>query len=176
MPRLVLPVAALSVGVGLAIGAVTIAQDQTGPDGTLAATPAATRCAEPAPAGGTPRPAESGTPVPDDHCGTPTAGTPVTVDDVATDALINVEIRFVDVAFVPKEVTIPANTDVTITFVNDGAATHDFKIASPGVFSGYLGPGGTTEVVVNLPPGTYPFACTIPGHAASGMVGVLIVR
>lgn len=51
MPRLVLPVAALSLGVGLAIGAATIAQDQTGPDGTLAATPAATRCAEPAPAG-----------------------------------------------------------------------------------------------------------------------------
>lgn len=176
MPRLVLPVAALVVGAGLVIAAAAVAHDPTPAAGGDSATPVATRCAQPARGDGTPRPAETGTPVAEDDCGTPMAGTPEVTRDTATDAMTSVEIRFIDVAFVPQEVTIPANTDVTITFVNDGAATHDFKIARPDIFSGYLGPGGSAQVVVNLPPGTYPFACTIPGHAASGMAGVLVVR
>jgi plastocyanin len=90
--------------------------------------------------------------------------------------LRSVEIRFVDVAFVPSEVAIPGYTEVTLRFLNDGVAAHNFKIAQPDTLSGYLAPGGTAQVAVNLLAGSYPYFCTIPGHAQSGMSGVLIVE
>ena len=36
--------------------------------------------------------------------------------------------------------------------------------------------GGTSQVTVSLKPGTYQFLCTVPGHAAAGMKGVLTVK
>lgn len=172
MPRRALPITALVVAVSLAVGAAAVAQDPVALAATDAATPVATHCAHTVHAGGTPEPlgAETGTPLAADDCGTPGAGTP------GAGATTSVEIRFVDMAFIPADVTIPADTDVTLTFVNEGVAAHNFKIARPEVFSGYLAPGGTVQIVVNLPAGTYPYVCTVPGHAQSGMSGVLTVK
>jgi uncharacterized cupredoxin-like copper-binding protein/mono/diheme cytochrome c family protein len=79
-----------------------------------------------------------------------------------------------DIYFEPKEVTIPANTDVTFMLPNDGAAPHNFSIDELGV-SVDLAPGATEQVVINAPPGTYEYYCNIPGHKEAGMVGTLIV-
>jgi uncharacterized cupredoxin-like copper-binding protein len=38
-----------------------------------------------------------------------------------------------------------------------------------------VGKGGTSKVTVTLKPGTYTFYCTVPGHAAGGMKGKLII-
>jgi uncharacterized cupredoxin-like copper-binding protein len=81
-----------------------------------------------------------------------------------------------DIKFEPKELTIPANTDVTITVTNDGVLQHDFAIEDQGIESGLLNTGESADVVVNLPPGTYRFVCTVPGHKEAGMVGTLIVE
>jgi uncharacterized cupredoxin-like copper-binding protein len=81
----------------------------------------------------------------------------------------------VDVAFQPTELTIPANTDVTINAINKGALPHTFTIANVED-TGEVAPGSTKEVKINLPPGEYDFHCAIPGHAEAGMVGKLIVK
>jgi plastocyanin len=86
-----------------------------------------------------------------------------------------VEVDMVDLAFNPTELTIPANTDVTIHAVNSGALPHTFTIPEV-VDTGELAAGDSKDVTVNLPPGEYDFHCAVPGHEAAGMVGKLIVK
>jgi plastocyanin len=62
----------------------------------------------------------------------------------------------------------------TITVVNKGQATHDLKIA--GKKTKMLNPGQRAVLKVTLRKGTYAYLCTVPGHAALGMKGKLVVR
>jgi uncharacterized cupredoxin-like copper-binding protein/mono/diheme cytochrome c family protein len=80
-----------------------------------------------------------------------------------------------DIYFEPKEVTIPAATDVTFTLPNDGVTLHNFSIDELGIDVD-IDPGATQEVVVNAPPGSYEYYCNVPGHKEAGMVGTLIVE
>jgi uncharacterized cupredoxin-like copper-binding protein/mono/diheme cytochrome c family protein len=80
-----------------------------------------------------------------------------------------------DIYFEPKEITIPANTDVPFTLPNDGASAHNFSIDELDI-SIDIAPGATEETVINAPPGTYEYYCNIPGHKEAGMVGTLIVE
>ncbi|MEA2510739.1 MAG: Cupredoxin-like domain, partial [Thermomicrobiales bacterium] len=59
----------------------------------------------------------------------------------ATTTALTVELH--DIFFDPKEITIPANTDVTITLVNKGAAPHTFDVDALNVHSGEVAPGAT---------------------------------
>jgi len=87
----------------------------------------------------------------------------------------SVEVDMVDLAFDPKEITIAANTDVTINAVNKGALPHTFTI--PDVAdTGEVASGESKTITVNLPPGEYTFDCAVPGHKEAGMVGTLIVK
>ncbi len=80
-----------------------------------------------------------------------------------------------DIFFDPKDVTIPADTDVKISLPNEGVTLHDFSIDALGI-SVSIDPGATQEVVINAPAGTYEYYCNIPGHKAAGMVGTLTVK
>ncbi len=81
-----------------------------------------------------------------------------------------------DIYFDPKELTIPANTDVTIHLPNEGASPHDFSIDALKI-SVPLDPGETNKTVtINAPPGTYEYYCNVPGHKEAGMVGTLTVK
>lgn len=80
-----------------------------------------------------------------------------------------------DIYFEPKEVTIPADTDVTFTLPNDGVTLHDFSIDELGIQVD-IPPGETQEITINAPAGTYEYYCAVPGHKAAGMVGTLIVE
>ncbi len=190
MHRLVVILAGLAVAFGLGVGSYAVAQDPATP--ATDATPADALCATPvAEAAGTPVTVatapitaatpgglEPGTPVGLFPCGTPVNATPFSEAPGATPdagAVVQVLVEMVDIAFVPVELTIPANTDVPFRFINNGAAVHNFTIDNPTVFSGDLAPGATSELVVNLPAGTYEYYCSIPGHAAAGMVGTLTV-
>ena len=62
----------------------------------------------------------------------------------------------------------------TFTVINRGAATHDFKIG--GKKTKILNPGQRTTLKVTLKKGTYTYLCTVPGHAALGMKGKVVVR
>jgi uncharacterized cupredoxin-like copper-binding protein/mono/diheme cytochrome c family protein len=80
-----------------------------------------------------------------------------------------------DIYFEPTEFTIPANTPVTVSLPNEGAAMHDFSIDALGI-SVTVNPGETGTVEINAPAGEYEFYCNIPGHKEAGMVGKLTVQ
>ncbi|MDQ3412891.1 MAG: cupredoxin domain-containing protein [Chloroflexota bacterium] len=82
----------------------------------------------------------------------------------------------VDIAFVPTELTIPADTEVTILLPNTGAALHNFNIDELDIHSTDAVAGETLSVTINAPAGEYEFYCDIPGHQAAGMIGTLTVE
>jgi plastocyanin len=68
---------------------------------------------------------------------------------------------------------------VTIHFTNKAPEGHNFTLqegsggrvlAATPTFN-----GGTKTLVVNLKPGSYTYFCSVPGHRASGMHGILMV-
>jgi len=81
----------------------------------------------------------------------------------------------VDIAFQPNALTIPANTDVTISLPNTGATAHNFSIDQLNI-SVDVQPGQTGSVTINAPAGSYQFYCNVPGHKEAGMVGTLTVQ
>jgi uncharacterized cupredoxin-like copper-binding protein len=62
----------------------------------------------------------------------------------------------------------------TFVFKNIGHVSHDFKI--DGKRTPLISPGKTAKLVVTLKKGRYPYLCTVPGHAAAGMKGIVTVR
>jgi uncharacterized cupredoxin-like copper-binding protein len=99
-------------------------------------------------------------------------GTPTT--NTTTTAAVTFDVVAQDIFFEPKEVTIPADTDVTVNLPNEGAAPHNFSIDALGIDVD-IAPGATEQVVINAPAGEYEFYCNVPGHKEAGMVGTLIV-
>jgi plastocyanin len=106
------------------------------------------------------------------------SGEPSPTQEPAVESQANAKTTFnidlVDIQFQPANLTIPANTDVTLNLTNSGMLEHDFVMDDSLVSSGALGNGQTTTLVLNLPPGTYDFYCGIPGHKEAGMVGTII--
>jgi len=84
-------------------------------------------------------------------------------------------ITMVDIAFQPNALTIPANTDVTISLPNTGVTMHNFSIDALNI-SVDVQPGQTGSVTINAPAGSYQFYCNVPGHKEAGMVGTLTVQ
>jgi plastocyanin len=81
-----------------------------------------------------------------------------------------------DIKFDPKEVTISANTDVTINLTNKGVTAHTFDVDALNIHTGEIAPGTTKTVTINAAPGQYQYYCAIPGHKQAGMVGTLTVQ
>lgn len=85
-------------------------------------------------------------------------------------------IEMIDIAYTQTELVVPANTEITINLVNNGAAVHTFTIDELDVASGDLASGETSSVTFDTgEPGEYEFYCSIPGHREAGMVGTLTV-
>jgi plastocyanin len=101
---------------------------------------------------------------------TPTVGG----QEQAVGASNAVEVGAFDIYFEPKELSIPADTDVTVRILNEGAAPHNFSIDELGISIDFA-PGATEETVINAPAGTYEYYCDVPGHKQAGMVGTLTV-
>lgn len=94
-----------------------------------------------------------------------------------------VEIVSYDIYFEPKEVTIPADTDVTIVLPNEGVTMHNFSVDDKNneelpfePIDIDIQPGATEETTINAPAGEYYFYCNVPGHEAAGMWGTLTVE
>ena len=67
---------------------------------------------------------------------------------------------------------------LTLTLVNAGPGLHTLAIKGNGVAAGptaNVASGGSATLAVDLPPGTYTFYCTRPGHEAAGMTGTLTI-
>jgi plastocyanin len=76
-----------------------------------------------------------------------------------------------DFMFSPSTVTITQGSTVVVRN-STASTTHTFTVTGHGINIKTNG-GETRSVVVNLPPGKYPFICTI--HVALGMKGTLVV-
>jgi plastocyanin len=87
-----------------------------------------------------------------------------------------VSVTAVDIDFEEKELTIPADTDVTITLTNDGFLEHDFVIDELDFIIGPIQGGESASETLNAPAGEYEYYCSIPGHKEAGMVGTLTVE
>ena len=86
-----------------------------------------------------------------------------------------VTVTSLDIKFDPTEVSIPAETDVTFSLPNEGAALHNFSIDDLEIDVDQAA-GETQEIAVNAPAGEYEYYCNVPGHREAGMVGTLIVE
>ena len=64
----------------------------------------------------------------------------------------DVEVTSYDIYFEPKEVTIPADTDVTFILPNKGVTLHNFSIDELDIDVD-IEPGATEETVINAPAG-----------------------
>jgi plastocyanin len=75
------------------------------------------------------------------------------------------------------QVSLSVAPGTTIQVVNAGSAQHHLSIEALGL-STNLDPGQTVDVVVPADAvlGIYEFVCDIPGHAAAGMTGELVVE
>ncbi|HWB23205.1 MAG TPA: cupredoxin domain-containing protein [Gaiellaceae bacterium] len=63
---------------------------------------------------------------------------------------------------------------VTFKFTNKGALPHDFSIN--GKKTPVINPKASATLTVTFAKaGSYPYLCTVPGHAAGGMKGTLKV-
>jgi uncharacterized cupredoxin-like copper-binding protein len=64
---------------------------------------------------------------------------------------------------------------VTFSVTNRGKLQHDFKIAGKKTARLSAGKKATLKVTFTKA-GRYPYLCTVPGHAAGGMKGTLVVK
>ena len=105
-------------------------------------------------------------------CGGSAGGGPSTVTKTVTDGAITVgaydlyfDVHTIDTSPGP----------LTVTLVDHGAVFHTFKIEGTSLYL-QTNAGQTATGTVTLAKGTYTFDCTVPGHAAAGMRGVIHVR
>ena len=113
--------------------------------------------------------------------GTPEGGTPVATGGTpaapaAAAGSTAVSIGEYDLYFEPADVTIPANTDVMVTVMNNGFAEHNWDVLGTSFKTQIAGNGAVETITVNLAAGSYDIQCDVPGHAQAGMIGVLTVQ
>jgi plastocyanin len=85
------------------------------------------------------------------------------------------EISATEMAFTPATVTLETGEPVNIAVTNEGDVFHDFDLEVAEVHLG-LDPGEQATAAVTIDqPGAYEAICTVPGHAAAGMVLTLEV-
>lgn len=91
----------------------------------------------------------------------------------ATAVVIDVSMK--DFSFTPAMVDIPS-TGATLRLRNDGSTAHNMKVPSLGLTSDLVQPGETKEFrIPATAAGDYDLICDQPGHADSGMKGMLMV-
>ena len=113
----------------------------------------------------------------EEYCATPLAqmtGTPAAGQQGQAQTAPTIEM--VDIGYKPNQLTIPANTDVTLTLKNTGQLPHTFDIDALNIHSDQVQPGQTATVKINAAAGSYQFYCREPGHKDAGMVGTLTVQ
>ena len=104
------------------------------------------------------------------------------------EASTSLDVSAADFEFSPSSYAIPADTEVPLTFTNDGSVLHEWvimtaPIADESEFAEDLvlweeeaAAGETKEATIPpLDAGTYQIICAIEGHFAAGMEGELVV-
>ena len=117
--------------------------------------------------------------------------------DDTPEASTNLSVTMSDFAFDPDKVTVPPETEITITLDNTGSVEHEWVVLKDGVriedeselpedeetlladfvyWEEEVQPGESGTFTFTSPPsGTYQIICAIPGHFTAGMEGRLLV-
>ena len=114
--------------------------------------------------------------------------TPLTLVSLRAEALsvregpaATVEVIAAGMRFEPVEIRVPAGANVRVEFSNqDPSGTpHDFQTLRQRRDARVVAWAGERRTIVFKAadrPGRYPFICTIRGHSAAGMAGVIVVE
>jgi len=93
---------------------------------------------------------------------------------------LTINMRTEDMAFDPDLIVVPAGSTVAFVMQNPDRIPHDFTIDD---FSGArvhveVRPRSETIFLLTMPdtPGDVRFYCSVPGHEALGMVGILRIE
>lgn len=98
---------------------------------------------------------------------------PAAAGSTSPAAPTTVKVNMTDYAFALSKKRVAMGT-VVFRIVNSGEVVHDFRIAGKKTPFYSTGQSGVLRVVFKGP-GNYTFVCTVPGHIAAGMKGVLKV-
>jgi plastocyanin len=83
------------------------------------------------------------------------------------------EVTMTEFAFDPSDLRVAAGT--VLQLHNDGAIVHNLSV--DGVASEMIDGGASGELDLSgLEPGSYEMQCDVPGHAASGMTGTMVIE
>ncbi len=113
-------------------------------------------------------------------------------DSGSTDSSLPTTLNFEgqDILYDVKEASVKTGEEITVNFSNAGSLEHSWVLVGPdvdallatesdalaGANSGVVPAGeSTTFTFFAPPPGDYQIVCTVPGHAAAGMVASLTV-
>lgn len=107
----------------------------------------------------------------------PKQSIPLSEEDIPAQAL---EFTVSAAGFTPGTFTVTAGTAVTLAVTATDDESHLFVFEDPALSAVVvgIGPGQTRIISFNAPssPGSYAFRCGVPGHAARGETGVMIVE
>ncbi len=85
-----------------------------------------------------------------------------------------IDVNMTEFAMSPMMPNVPTG-DVALRVTNSGTLVHNLTFKDGGLATRDLQPGESQTISVpNVEPGDMPFICTIPGHAESGMTGMLM--
>jgi plastocyanin len=87
-----------------------------------------------------------------------------------------IEVSATEMAFSPAALSLEAGEPTNVTVANEGAVFHDLDVDVADVHLG-VDPGEQATAAVTIDQsGVYEAICTVPGHAAAGMVLTIDVK
>ncbi|MGH2406808.1 MAG: multicopper oxidase domain-containing protein [Candidatus Limnocylindrales bacterium] len=84
------------------------------------------------------------------------------------------ELEAFDIGYKPTMFTVDTAGTYTVHFKNTGQIAHDFT--PDGGTATTVQPGADASIVVTVPAAGLNFKCSVPGHAAAGMAGMIMVK
>ena len=99
----------------------------------------------------------------------------------STSSVVRVDVVMQDMRFTPNRIDVRVGQTLEIHLMNLGPQRHDLvfpALEMPGLRAqeAVVEPGATAVMWITFDtPGSYPFMCDLPGHAAAGMTGAVFV-
>jgi plastocyanin len=100
------------------------------------------------------------------------------VQEVAEDPIDTIEVNETEFGLDPADITLDQPGTYVFRAVNVGNAVHSLEIEGQGIEeeTPNIQPGESSQLKINLDPGTYKLYCPVGNHEERGMVGTVTVQ